>query len=66
MSCQSRFIAQWHNDFDYLYVLGDPHPNPLPQSLEKVAGGSRFTAYRIHRPRPFEAPALRATLMGGG
>jgi hypothetical protein len=60
------YIAHWHNDFDYLYVLGDPHPNPLPQSLEKVAGGSRFTAYRIHRPRPFEAPALRATLMGGG
>jgi hypothetical protein len=60
------YIANWREEFDYLYVLGDPHPNPLPENLEPVASGSSFTVYRIHRPRPPAAPALRATLMGAG
>jgi hypothetical protein len=44
-----RYIATWARDFDYLYVVGRPIDNPLPEVLEQFARGTRFTAYRVRR-----------------
>jgi hypothetical protein len=43
------FIRSWDRDFNYLYVLGAPSPNPLPALLEELARSSRFVLYKIRR-----------------
>ncbi len=42
-----RFIADWEEDYDYLYVVGTPGANPMPELLERLDSGARFTLYRI-------------------
>jgi hypothetical protein len=41
------FIAEWPEDYDYLYLLGSPIPNPMPGLLEELDSGARFVLYRI-------------------
>ena len=41
------FAASWTRDFDVLYVLGPPGPNPLPAHLEPLQTARRFTLFRI-------------------
>ena len=49
-----RYIHNWADDFDYVYVLG-PHPtNDIPARLEEIAANRRFTLYRIRRPNSIE------------
>ncbi|PDT90005.1 hypothetical protein CO669_11045 [Bradyrhizobium sp. Y36] len=43
------FVRTWYRDFDYLYVLGSPAANPLPDLLEVLERSERFVLYRIHR-----------------
>lgn len=43
------FVRTWYRDFDYLYVLGSPAANPLPELLEELATSERFVLYRIRR-----------------
>jgi len=44
-----RYIQNWRNDFDYLYLLG-PHPtNALPGILLELTTDRRFTLYRVRR-----------------
>jgi hypothetical protein len=43
------FIRTWHRDYDYLYVVGPPVANPLPNLLEQVDSSARFVLYKIHR-----------------
>jgi hypothetical protein len=43
------FIRSWQKDFDYLYVLGPPIPNPMPSLLEERASAARFVLYKIRR-----------------
>lgn len=43
------FIRSWDRDFNYLYVLGAPVPNPLPAVLEELDRSSRFVLYKIRR-----------------
>ena len=44
-----QFVRSWHRDFDYLYVLGSPAANPLPDLLEVLETSERFVLYRIRR-----------------
>lgn len=44
-----QFVRSWHRDFDYLYVLGSPAANPLPDLLEVLQTSERFVLYRIRR-----------------
>ena len=43
------FVRTWFRDFDYLYVLGTPATNPLPDLLEVLETSERFVLYRIRR-----------------
>jgi hypothetical protein len=43
------FVRNWHRDYDYLYVLGTPSANPMPDLLERIDAGSRFVLYRVRR-----------------
>jgi hypothetical protein len=43
------FVRTWHQDYDYLYVLGPPTPNPLPDLLEALDASERFVLYKIRR-----------------
>ncbi|WP_035969419.1 hypothetical protein [Bradyrhizobium sp. WSM1417] len=43
------FVRTWHQDYDYLYVLGPQAPNPLPYLLESLDTSERFVLYKIHR-----------------
>ncbi|WP_249139391.1 hypothetical protein [Bradyrhizobium japonicum] len=43
------FVRNWYRDFDYLYVLGSPAANPLPDLLEVLETSERFVLYRIRR-----------------
>ncbi|MGY3031312.1 hypothetical protein ACVIIV_000482 [Bradyrhizobium sp. USDA 4354] len=43
------FVRTWYRDFDYLYVLGSPAANPLPDLLEVLETSERFVLYRIRR-----------------
>lgn len=43
------FIRHWPRDFEYLYLLGPSHANPLPELLFPVSSGSQFVLYRIRR-----------------
>ena len=44
-----QFVRSWHRDFDYLYVLGPPAANPLPDLLHVLESSQRFVLYRIRR-----------------
>ncbi|WP_238243009.1 hypothetical protein [Methylobacterium iners] len=44
------YARAWTKEFDYLYVVGRPVPNPLPDVLTPLAAASRFTLYRIEKP----------------
>jgi hypothetical protein len=43
------FVRTWHRDYDYLYVVGAPGPNPIPAFLEPMVSGSRFALYRVRK-----------------
>ena len=45
------FIRTWQRDFDYLYLLGRPTQNPMPDRLERVLAAPRFALYRIKKLR---------------
>jgi hypothetical protein len=52
------FIRSWHEDFDYLYLLGPNMANPLPDLLEELDRSARFVLYKIRRTsQPKTAPA---------
>lgn len=42
-----QYVRTWYRDFDYLYVLGSPAANPLPDLLEALETSHRFVLYRI-------------------
>jgi hypothetical protein len=44
---EASFVAYWTRDFDVLYLVGPPIPNPLPDVLAPIASGRRFVMYRI-------------------
>jgi hypothetical protein len=41
------YAYHWYRDFDYLYLVGRRIPNPMPQLLQELFAGERFTLYRI-------------------
>lgn len=43
------FVRTWYQDFDYLYVLGSPAANPLPDLLDVLDASDRFVLYKIRR-----------------
>ncbi|HMJ42878.1 MAG TPA: hypothetical protein VK522_11430 [Pseudolabrys sp.] len=43
------YLRNWHRDFQYLYVLGAPAANPMPELLEELDRSSRFVLYKIRR-----------------
>jgi hypothetical protein len=43
------YIASWPRDFDYLYMVGPPAPNPMPDRLQQMAAAPRFVLYRIRK-----------------
>jgi hypothetical protein len=43
------FVRTWYRDYDYLYVLGAPAANPLPDLLDVLVTSERFVLYRIRR-----------------
>lgn len=43
------FVRTWYRDYDYLYVLGAPAANPLPDLLDMLVTSERFVLYRIRR-----------------
>lgn len=43
------FVRSWPRDFDYLYVIGPPVPNPMPSLLEELYAAPRFVLYRIRK-----------------
>jgi hypothetical protein len=44
-----QYLRRWTGDFQYLYVLGVPAANPLPDVLEELDRSSRFVLYKIKR-----------------
>ena len=44
------FVRSWPRDFDYLYVVGAPEQNPMPDRLDLMERHRRFTLYRIRTP----------------
>lgn len=43
------FIQTWQRDFNYLYLVGPPIENPMPDRLELVLAARRFVLYRIQK-----------------
>jgi hypothetical protein len=43
------FVRTWYRDYDYLYVLGPPAENPMPDLLEVLDTSERFVLYKIRR-----------------
>jgi hypothetical protein len=43
------YLRNWSKDFQYLYVLGTPAANPMPELLEELDRSSRFVLYKIRR-----------------
>ena len=43
------FVQNWARDFDYLYLIGPPIPNPMPDRLDFVIGAPRFALYRVRK-----------------
>jgi hypothetical protein len=43
------YLRNWSRDFQYLYVLGTPAANPMPELLEELDRSSRFVLYKIRR-----------------
>ena len=43
------FLQTWQRDFDYLYLIGPPIPNPMSDRLELVLASRRFALYRIQK-----------------
>lgn len=41
------FIAHWREDYDYLVVVGEETGVLMPDVLERLDGGHRFTLYRV-------------------
>jgi hypothetical protein len=50
-------VRDWMHDYDYLYLVGPPGPNPMPSRLTTLTAGKSFTLYRIIKP-PGEGNAL--------
>jgi hypothetical protein len=46
----SGLLAGWPRDFGYLYVIGAPGDNPMPDALRPLLVERRFTLYRIQKP----------------
>jgi hypothetical protein len=44
-----RYISNWTRDFDYLYLLGPPAPNVLPDLLDELTVEHRFALYRVRK-----------------
>jgi hypothetical protein len=44
-----QYIRNWQSDFDYVYILGPPTPNILPNILVELFTDRRFTLYCIQR-----------------
>lgn len=40
-------VRDWVHDYDYLYLVGPPGPNPMPSHLTALTAGNSFTLYRI-------------------
>ena len=58
-------VHDWLHDYDYLYLVGPPGPNPLPNHITPLATSSSFTLYRIIRG-PGEGNALENILQRSG
>ena len=43
------FVNHWVSDFDYLYVVGRPISNLMPDLLEELTSSEQFTLYRIRK-----------------
>jgi hypothetical protein len=43
------YLRNWSRDFQYLYMLGTPAANPMPELLEELDRSSRFVLYKIRR-----------------
>jgi hypothetical protein len=43
------YIRHWRSDFDYVYFIGAPAPNPMPLYLDELQTSRRFTLYRIRK-----------------
>jgi len=41
-------LARWPQRYNYLYVIGEPAPNPLPGTLSELTIRRRFTLYRVN------------------
>jgi hypothetical protein len=58
-------VVDWLHDYDYLYVVGPPGPNPMPSRLAVLAMDNGFTLYQIIK-LPGEANALTTLLHRSG
>ena len=50
-SAAPAFLRHWPNDFDYVYLLGEPPKDPAPDLLELVEGHASFALYRVRAPQ---------------
>jgi hypothetical protein len=44
------FLKTWQRDFEYLYLIGQPIPNPMPDRIEQILTSRRFALYKIKKP----------------
>jgi hypothetical protein len=49
VSGATRYMHNWPNDFDYLYLLGPHQTDALPNILTEIFTDRRFTLYRARR-----------------
>jgi hypothetical protein len=43
------YLQSWPDKYDYVYVIGPPVPNPMPQLLHELDAGPRFALYEIDK-----------------
>jgi hypothetical protein len=44
------YLRHWTRDFDFIYYIGRPIPNPMPELLQEMESRRRFTVYQIRKP----------------
>ena len=59
------YVRDWVHDYDYLYLVGPPGPNPMPNRLTALTTNSSFTLYQIIK-LPGEENALRTLIHRSG
>jgi hypothetical protein len=46
----AKFLNNWQHEFEFVYLLGPSHANPLPDFLSELVRGRHFALYKVLKP----------------